>query len=542
MHVSSRSIRTLALFAVPGVFALVGFAPGCKTQQSESLLILDMEANDGNGAGVRAVEVRISGPAPSTEIVVTKIFDLPATGLPMGTGFDVGVYLPVGVSGMLTVTAIARPRTGCNGYVGMKSVKVSGGATTTTGLTLRFTPDVCTATGTAGTGGSMATGGSMGTGGAAGSMGTAGRGGTTGTAGTGGSTVTGCGTVGTPPAAVPPPSLTSCTEVDHNPPGVVCDPTIDDFNPGIIDLAVSPDGQLLATAGVDSFGNGAVKIWRMQGNTPVPCGPVFTESIGGSYSGAPFIAFSPDGQLFAIAWEVAYVEIYRVPTFNFVAESRSAGIYLLYGVGWSPDSQTVFSMDWDGASDGTLHADRPDGTAITSIRIGVDPDRLAVSPVAVGGATPIAVSGLEGNAAVFSWSGAAFQGPTVLTTAPSAQGWGISISPNGRLLAVGTDEGIVRFWNLPIASTAPTGTPISVGSANRIADIAFSPGSDFVALAFGRQAEIWNVATRTFVSRRMITVPAGATTNFVDSVTFSASGGGLVAGQDMCGKVLVCGD
>ncbi len=84
----------------------------------------------------------------------------------------------------------------------------------------------------------------------------------------------------------------------------------------------------------------------------------------------------------------------------------------------------------------------------------------------------------------------------LLTTAPNALGWGISISPNGKLLAVGTDQGIVRFWNLPITSAAPAGTSISVGSANKIEDITFSPGSDFVALAFGPQAEIWNVATR----------------------------------------------
>jgi len=529
VHVNQRSIRTLALLAVAGVVAVVGFAPGCK-KESESLLVVGLEANDGNGAGVSAVEIRVSGPAPSTEIVRTRIFDLPTTGLRMGTEFEVGVYLPVGVTGMLTITAIARPPTGCNGYTGTKSAKVAAGATTTVSLLMRFTPDVCTATGTAGTGGSVGTGGTMGT---------AGRGGTTGTAGTGGSTVvTGCGTVGTPPVAVAPPSLTSCAEVDHNPPGVLCDPSIDDFNPWINDVAVSPDGQLLATAGGDSFTNGSVKIWRMQGNTPVPCAPV----INGLYSGSPFIAFSPDGQFLAVVWQVGYLEIYRVPTFNFVAESRSSGINLNFGVGWSADSQAVFTMDWDGASDGTLHADRTDGTPITSTRIGVDPDRLAVSPIAVGGVTSLAVAGFKGNAAVFNWNGAAFQGPTVLTTATDAEGWGISISPNGRLLAVGTDEGIVRFWNLPIASTAPAGISISVGSSNRIEDIAFAPGSDFVALAFGMQTEIWNVATRTFVSRRTITPAAGATSTFAYSVTFSASGGALVVGEDTCGKVLVCGD
>ncbi len=277
----------------------------------------------------------------------------------MATGFDVGVYLPVGVTGMLTVRAIARPPTGCNGYDGTKTAKVAAGATTTMDLTMRANPDVCTATGTAGTGGSMGTAAAW----APRAM--------TGTAGTGGSTVvTGCGTVGTPPAAVPGPTLTSCAEIDHNPPGAVCDPTIDDFNPWIIDVAVSPDGQLLATGGADSFYGGSMKIWRMQGNTAVPCGPV----IDGTLSGAPFIAFSPDGQFLAIAWEIAYTEIYRVPSFNFVAESRSSGNNLNYGVGWSADSQTVFSMDWDpGGTNGTLHADRLDGSAISSVRIGVIP-------------------------------------------------------------------------------------------------------------------------------------------------------------------------
>lgn len=530
MHVSQRSARTLTWLAVTGAFALVGVAPGCKKHgPPESLIIVDMEANDTNGAGVSAVEVRISGPSPSTEVVVARIFDLPATGLPMGTAFEVGVYVPGGVTGSLTVTAIARPPTGCNGYLGTKGgAKVDGGDTTPVVLTMRPT-NVCTLAGTAGTSGSAGTGGATGS---------AGRGGTTGTAGTGGSTVvTGCGTVGTPPAPDAPPSLTSCVEIDHNPSGVVCDPTIDDFNPFINDVVASPDGQLLATAGSDIFGNGSVKIWRFQGNTPVPCGPV----IDGYGIGPAFVAFSPNGQFLAIAWNGAYVEIYRVPTFNLVAESRSSPNYL-YGVGWSADSQTVFSIDWDGGSDGTLYADRPDGTAITSVRLGVDPDRLAVSPVAVGGVTAIAVAGYAGNAGVYTWNGGTLTGPTVLTTAPMAHGWGVGFSRNGQLLAVGTSEGIVRFWNVPVTSTAPTGASISVGSTNTVAGIAFSPSSDFVALGFGMQAEIWNVTTRAFVARRTVTVPPGATANPVDSVTFSAGGGVLVAGEDTCGKVLVCSD
>jgi WD40 repeat protein len=294
-------------------------------------------------------------------------------------------------------------------------------------------------------------------------------------------------------------------------------------------VAVSPDGTLLATAAEDSSHNGEVKIWRLQGTTPTFCGPVFS----GAGVGPGYVAFSPDGKLFAIAWNGLYVDVFDVPSFSYRGEARSAGYNYIYGVGFSADSQTVLSVDWDGYVDGTLHADRPDGTNIANITLGVDPDALAASPVPVGGATAIVVPGFDGNFGYYTWNGSSFSGPIVRPTVAGNAGTRVGFSPNGMLMAESTEDGSVRFWNLPItAASVPTGTTIVLNDVPL--GISFSPGSDFVSFAYGTRFDIWNVSTRALVSRKTVT------STFADSATFSASGGLLIGGEDRCGRFLVC--
>src|SRR5204863_3730224 len=118
-----------------------------------------------------------------------------------------------------------------------------------------------------------------------------------------------------------------------------------------------------------------VKVWRMVGNTPTQCASI---SISNPPWGPPYVSFSPNGQYLAVAWRGDYVYIYTIPGFTLSATIGSS-VGPLYGVGWSPDSKTVFSIDWDGASDGTLYADTPDNIPIAQRALGVDPDVLAVS-------------------------------------------------------------------------------------------------------------------------------------------------------------------
>jgi len=137
----------------------------------------------------------------------------------------------------------------------------------------------------------------------------------------------------------------------------------------------------------------------------------------------------------------------------------------LYGVGFSPDSQTVFSIDYDSSlADGTLYADRVNGDPVALAQLLVDPDVLAVSPVAgTGNTSTIAVGGYEGTAGVYVFNGTTVSGPTIVSTGPYAAAWAARFNPAGTLLAIGTDEGYVHFWNIPLASTTQTGTPIDVG-------------------------------------------------------------------------------
>src|SRR5205814_111665 len=153
----------------------------------------------------------------------------------------------------------------------------------------------------------------------------------------------------------------------------------------------------------------------------------------------------------------------------------------MYGVGWTPDSQAVISADWDLNVDGNLYADRPNGNPVASRALGLDPDVMAVSPVAgTGNVSTIAVGGFDGTFGVYTFNGTTFSTTSTLVPIPSTAAyppatWAIRFSPTGNLLGVGTDEGVVRFWNVPLTSMNPTGNAISNASYGIIFGLSFSP-------------------------------------------------------------------
>src|SRR6266496_1899315 len=301
VHVTRRRVRTFAGVSAFAAIALAWSAPGCK-KDKEALILVEMQAIDADATVVTDVTITIS--KQSGEQVASPIFDL-SGGLPMTPDSIVyGVYIPASATGMLTVTAVARPPTGCNGYIAMKVAKIVSGDSPKVTMIMR-PGNTCTVLGNGGSGGST------GMGGAGGSFG-----------GAGGS-ISACGTtVGSPPVPVAPPSLANCVDLEHNGSGLTCDPVADTNNPIIYSTAVSPDGQLMVTAGwLYSSDDVSLKIWRFPpgGGAPVQCGPEYTATgLGPAY-----VAFSPNGQYLAVALRQSYVDVFSIPSLNMVGEIKS---------------------------------------------------------------------------------------------------------------------------------------------------------------------------------------------------------------------------
>jgi hypothetical protein len=391
------------------------------------------------------------------------------------------------------------------------------------------------AAGRGGTGGAAGTGGGVaGTGGGA-----AGRGGTGGAAGAGGGVAgtgggaagTGGGAAGTGGAAgctgtpASLPSLTCCREFDHLATPQVCDGN-DTY---LYVVAFTPDGTKLLTGGDDD----RVKVWNFDGRVPTASGVVLPASPFG------FFAISPNGMNVAVG-DLGTVDVWATSNWSFQRSLVTSGDDN-YGIGFAPDNQRVISIDYYDQL--TIHS-ITDTTALATAGATVFGNGLAVAPTQLASGLGVAVPGLSGNVSAYSVTGTSAFGTELYFEPSSATADMTAVfSPNGTLLAVGDTDSNVRFWNYPLATavTPPTGATITIGEP--VLGVAFSPNGQHIAITGGvttagsRQGSvsIWNVATRTMVSR--FNLPAGHTGK---SVAFSPNGSALVVGEYGCGKITVC--
>ena len=178
----------------------------------------------------------------------------------------------------------------------------------------------------------------------------------------------------------------------------------------------------MVTSGWDSFSDDvSLKIWRFPtgGGAPVQCGPEYTAAgLGPAY-----VAFSPNGQYLAVALRQSYVDVFSIPSSEPSSRSRARRARSTASAS-RPTARRCSRSTTTAINDGHVYADRLDGTPIASSVVGVDPDSLAVSPVANAGAVALAVGGYVGNLGVYSFNGSAFSTTSIMTTSSAAAGMG----------------------------------------------------------------------------------------------------------------------
>jgi WD40 repeat protein len=242
---------------------------------------------------------------------------------------------------------------------------------------------------------------------------------------------------------------------------------------GVIAVAFSPDGKLLASAD----GAGTARLWYMA--TGQPRGkPIRVNSALSAVFG---VAFSPEGKLLATAGSDGMVRFWDPVTGQRRGKPFRASVgstNFVRGVAFSPDGKLLASAGGDGTVRlWDLRTGQPVGAPQRGTATAAGVLAVAFSP----DGKLLASAGSDGTVRLWNpHTGQPARAP-IRATGRLGSVNGVAFSRNGKLLASAASDGTVRFWNPRTGQ--PVGAPLRVTShtLGGVSAVAFSPDGNLLA-------------------------------------------------------------
>ncbi|MEP0855965.1 serine/threonine-protein kinase [Trichocoleus sp. DQ-U1] len=288
----------------------------------------------------------------------------------------------------------------------------------------------------------------------------------------------------------------------------------------VYSVAISPDGQTLASGGDDN----TIKLWNLGTRQQL-------QTLKGHSDWVYSIAFSPDGQKIASSSGDGTIKVWNLHSGQLLQTLKSGPEDRVFSIAISPDGQTLAS----GSKDKTIKLWNLGTGQLKNTLKGHSGFILSVA-IAQNGQT--LVSGSD-DKTIKLWN---LSTGTLISTIsePSDNGVpAVAISPDGRILATSNISDKIYLWNLQellkgckgAQPCSPTRTIFA--HKDYVNSVAFSPdGQTLASGSRDKTIKLWNPQTGELKS------PISNHSGAVNSVTFSPDGKTLVSNGEE-GKIEV---